>query len=244
MEVLSPCESLPHDFFIKKDTFCSTVQIRVKGQRLGFFSPIQACVHVKFIFCFISFWQDRGNFEWTMSNLGVPQNSIKLHAVHVLLTFKALLWRIYLYHLLSAYGTSIWVCSAQIEIPDALKDYTCEGSTSFQETPSNLTLPENLLKLSSKFKSSLFPPSVSSHLPALFQHMHEKQKKENHKSSPLHFIWIKSSWWIDCSKGSLSRVKSNSADTFGSRAPLTHCSWDTWTRLIKASEIWKTVSGL
>lgn len=172
------------------------------------------------------------------------QNSMKFHAAHVLLTFKALLWRIYFSDILSASGISIWACSAHIEIPDALKDYTCERSTLFQETPSNLNLPENLLKWSSKFKSFLFLPSVSSHLPALFQHMHEKQKKENHKSSPLHFIWIKSSWWIDCSKGSLSRVKSNSADTFGSKAPLTHCSWDTWTRLIKASEIWKTGSGL
>lgn len=66
----------------------------------------------------------------------------------------------------------------------------------------------------------------------------ERQREAVYKSSPLHFIWMKSSWWMDCSSGSLSKVRSNSADTFGSRAPLTHCSWDTWTRLIKASEIW------
>lgn len=42
--------------------------------------------------------------------------------------------------------------------------------------------------------------------------------------SPLHFIWMKSSWWMASSSGSLSSVRSNSADTFGSRAPLTHCS--------------------
>lgn len=97
-------------------------------------------------------------------------------------------------------------------------------------------------------------PVISSHSSFLPLHLPSSQhnfntgvknrKKKNHKSSPLHFIWIKSSWWMACSKGSLSSVRSNSADTFGSKAPLTHCSWDTWTRLIKASEIWKRPSGL
>lgn len=45
MEVISPYESLPPDSFIKMGTFCSTVQIQVKGQR-GFFPYSSVCVCV------------------------------------------------------------------------------------------------------------------------------------------------------------------------------------------------------
>lgn len=130
-----------------------------------------------------------------------------------------------------------------VSLSEPVQVTACEVSTPFSETPSDLNLLENF-KISSNFKSFLFPPSVSPPLPSAISTHAWKTEKQNHKSSPLHFIWIKSRWWIASSKGSLSSVRSNSADTFGSKAPLTHCSWDTWTRLIKASEIWKTASGL
>lgn len=50
-------------------------------------------------------------------------------------------------------------------------------------------------------------------------------------------LWQKSSCRMVCIRESVLRVRSNSGPTFGSRAPLTHCSWDDVTRLIRASEI-------
>lgn len=54
--------------------------------------------------------------------------------------------------------------------------------------------------------------------------------------SPL--PWQKSSIRMVCSSESVVRVRSNSGPTFGSRAPLTHWSWDDVTRFIRASEIY------
>lgn len=55
----------------------------------------------------------------------------------------------------------------------------------------------------------------------------------------LPFIWTKSSWWIVCRRGPLSRVRSKSLVILGVRVPFPHWPSVMWTLRIKASEIWE-----
>lgn len=53
------------------------------------------------------------------------------------------------------------------------------------------------------------------------------------------FIWTKSSWWMVCRRGPLSRVRSKSLVILGVRVPFPHWPSVMCTLRIKASEIWK-----